>query len=607
MTLGKARSCSSMEDINGYVKELDSRLSALIDPLETTIRRVEPNFLELGKELQKVNSNAEELTRLSVDTAQSVGDESEQNALANIGGFAQQSLEMLETCQSEVTGSLNSVSSVIEHLERLQKLCPVIKTIAKTLNIVALNIAMESSRTEKGEEMFSFFVNEIKELSIRVNEISRGIREDSGNAKLKQMEIYGEVIERKELLSEIAEVAHNMVKENIAGIEHLLDISARALEEAGERSQKISKHIGEIVVAIQFHDITRQQLEHVIDAIKDIKDQYNSDLSTSGKDALKSEMLSKAYSILNVQAAQIKQVIEEIQGAYQNIAQSFSMIGKEIDELISRTTDIWSRSSNLGEKKNPFEALMSGFTKLGRILDQGYGLAKKIEEAMLSSSETASRLFTLIGKVEDISSDLHIKAINAIIMSNKMGQDGKTHAILAQDVTEISKESNEFAIKVVDVINSISELANELSCLSSDKEVKIEGENKEQHAGMNAGIERISNAYRKFQEDASMTFEHSNSLKEMISKTENRLSFLNDLVIELSDYLNLLEEALQTLTPFKQDIDQKEDSVEDIARYTMKVERDIHTTVINDNAMPQEITRQNESGATNLGDNVELF
>ena len=146
-----------MENPDEYVSKTNLKLSELIDPLESILSNVEPNFLQLGQELQTIHNDSEKLAGLSVSAAQSIGGESEQSSLTSIGEFAKDSLSRLETCRSEVTGSLDNVLKVVQHLEKLQSLCPVIKTIAKTLNIIALNIAMESSRTRRGEEMFSFF------------------------------------------------------------------------------------------------------------------------------------------------------------------------------------------------------------------------------------------------------------------------------------------------------------------------------------------------------------------------------------------------------------------------------------------------------------------
>ncbi len=595
------------EDLTEYMHETNLRLSKLVEPLELILKDVEPNFLQLGKEFQSIHSDTDALTQLSVHAAQAVGGGSEQDFLTRVGDLAGQSLEQLERCRAEVTGSLTNVEEGVRYLEQLQKMCPVIRNIAKTLNIIALNIAMESSRSRESQEMFSFFVNEIKELSNRVNAISRDIHEDSGTARLKQLDIYRSVAERRNKLAEIAGTGDKMLKDSIKRIEQLMGISAKALEETGERSRVISGHMGEVVVALQFHDITRQQIEHVIEAIQDIKKKYDGKFLQTINEPAKAEVLSQTMSILTLQAAQVRQVIEEISEANENLSNSFCEIGNEIEALVEGTANLCSKNSIDGEKENPFEALLSGFTNLGSILERGHDLAKKIEEAMFSSSEIASRLSQHISKVEDIASDLHIKAINAIIMSNRMGVEGKTHAILAQDVTEVSKNSNEFVSDVVKIIKSIAELAHELSCLSVNEEEDHQGDNGEKGGKIATSIEQISSTYRKFQEDTSMTFERSKALKDAVLQAESSLSFLRELIDQLAECLKGIEQVIQLLDTFKGKRDDPDGDFDKVSeRYTMQIERDVHEQIIEESSNTGRNFEEKKE-CDYFGDNVELF
>lgn len=589
-----------MENVIKYIHETISRLSHVTEPLERILKDVEPYFLQLGQELQGIYSDTEKLTRLSNKTAQIAGGDSSDGFLTNVEALAEQSLEKFERCRIEISGSLQYVETSVQYLDKFQKFYPVIRSISKSLNIIALNIAMESSRSQEGEEMFSFFVREIRDLSKRVNEISRQIRDDSERARLTQANILESVMERRDALTHIAAAAHRMVKDSVKRIENLLNMSAIALEKAGKCSGEISRNIGEVVTSIQFHDISRQQIEHVIEAIRDIEKKCREEISQQNVDTGGPEVLSEARSVLRVQEAQMEQVIREIREAHDRIASSYGEIGHEIEILVEETANLWSTNSNYLDKENAMEALVSGYVELNRILEQGHDLVKQVEKAMLSSSEVASRLTLNVNRIEDISFDLHLKAINAVIMSNRLGEKGKAQSVLAQDVTEISKKSNTFASQVVDIIRSISELAYDLSSLSKDNV-------SDDKTGMD--MEQIMGAYRNFQKDSSLTVERAGSLKEMISQCKTRLSFFMELIDQLTVCLSMLKEIIQLLEPFTiQKDEQGSDFDQTSKRYTMEIERNIHADVFSykDDADLYEDTKEKKE-YNDLGDNVELF
>lgn len=589
-----------------HIHEEIRRMSDLAGSLGSILENVEPHFLQLGRELRTIHSDADRLTQLSVQSAQAVGGGSDGGFLRDVGAVAGESLKRLDVSRTDVAESLEHVGSGIRHLETLQHMCPVIRNIAKTLNIIALNIAMESSRSREGEEMFSIFVREIKALSGRVNEISHRIRDDSERARARQLDIFQSVEKRRTDLARIGDEADRMVKDSLNRIELLLKMSAGALEEAGKRSQEISRHIGEVVASIQFHDITRQQIEHVMEAIRDIVKRCGE--GTDGDpETADSEVLGRARSVLSIQAAQIKQVIEEIRQAHANTSTSFAEIGREMDALVKETTDLWTKNSGDGEEKNPMERLVSNFTGLRGILEQGQDLAKQMEEVLLSSSEAASGLSVHIHRIEDISFDLHIKAINAIIMSGRMGRAGRAHAILAQDVTEISKKSDEFASRVVKVIRSISELAHESSGFSTDETEGGTGDGNSGKTGID--MEQVLSAYRSFQEDASLTFEQSNTLKERIYESEAGLSFLTEYMDQLAGCLDRLNRTIHSLDAFTGNGNDGESGHDHgTERYTMKIERDVHEKVFEKTENTAWNPEERVSGEPDdFGENVELF
>ena len=599
-----------MNEISRIIQETLIRISELKTPLVMVSTESEPQFVNLGNNLQDIFSGAEGLTDLTRETARMIDGESSDNILSNIGDFSRTSLSKLEACREEVTNVLPKVETCSLNLKRLHSMCPVIRTIAKKLNIVALHISMESSRSRECEEMFTFFVKEIKQLASKVHEISVRIRDDSEKAKTSQVADFSSISDRKEMLSSLADSAHHSVNENINYMEDLIKMALKTMRRAEIHSNKISSLIGDVVVAIQFHDIVRQQIEHVVETLEEIGTFFeDTDCESSSDDNLKN-LLTKTYSVLSLQVEQISQVTREIHDAHKKIQRSFHEIGNEVDALVGGMIGLSESTGDIRQTGNPFEQLISGLSQLDKIMSHGKEMAGMIDYNLKQSAETAENLASNLTQMEDISMDLHIKAINALIMSKRLGAEGKTLSVLAEDVTEVSLDSNEFVLDVVEILKAIGSLATNMSCVSSDDDATDQD-------NLSKGINTISVVYDDFLRKSSQSVEQSKLLRKKIFHLESELEFLRKMEETLSRQQKNINEIIENITPY---IPEDSIAVSDIEhlseRYTMEIERGIHNKALNKNSAysesPRDANSKNIDASENndedyLGDNIDLF
>ncbi|MBN2419577.1 MAG: methyl-accepting chemotaxis protein, partial [Deltaproteobacteria bacterium] len=496
---------------------------------------------------------------------------------------------------------------------RLYDMCPVIKTIAKKLNIVALHISMESSRSRECEEMFNFFVQEIKQLAEKVHEISIKIRDDSERAKKNQVADFSSITDKKEILSSLADNAHSSVEDNVHHMEDLIKMALKTMRRAEIHSQKISSLISEVVVAIQFHDISRQQIDHIVETLEEIETSFNdkSGEQKSGEDLVAS--LVKTYTVLSLQVEQLNQVTKEIQDAHKKIQRSFHEIAHEVDSLVNGMIGFSENTDGLTYAGNPFEQLISGLVQLDKIINQGKEMAGMINYNLKQSSETAENLSAHLTDMEDISMDLHIKAINALIMSKRLGVEGKTLSILAEDVTEVSLDSNEFVLDVVEILKAIGDLSADMSCVSVNEDSSPDVNTKDQE-NLSGSIDMISEVYGDFIEKSKMSVEQSKNLRKKILHLESELDFLDKMETTLSSQQASLKKIMENITPFITKENILSDDYKTLQeRYTMEVERGIHNKTLKKG--PSHLQKHEGKNTKNintpeeeyLGDNIDLF
>lgn len=604
--------------------------------LTRAIGQVEDDFIMLGNSLQQISKGAKDLSLDIEKAAVSIGEDSTNSLLGTIGTLASESVVEFDNSREVISTQLSQMKKGFGSLEKLSSICPVIEQTGLTLHVVGLNIAVESCRSTMSQEMFSSFVNEIKQLSTEIFTIAGDIEKDSTLAGKQQMENYAVMEKDLEKILSVKEEAEETVTMMTKKIEEVLGYSADSLHRTHERAKAISKRVDDVVVSIQYHDIIRQQIEHIESALKDLTEMAE---SLDGKKK-KSEIILKAarmYRILKLQIKQLKEVIREIEATYANCENAFFNLTDDISHLVEEVEliDVQGEQNAPCDRRfgveQSFTNLKSGLTELLHLIEEGDGLEERIRSQAGSAYETSALLSEHIGKVRGISMELHLKALNAIIKSAHLGEEGRTLEVLAQEVNKLSRQSNGFVSEVVDILELSNRCAKAMTdeldhdhYSGTDKENKpllpeksdetskalsqnlplkperdlkqggslLDGKNIEkikpvdgQNTRMSGaeqkleqGIIAITNAYDKFTRDSKKAIHRSQELKNMIEDSRKSLVFLKGLTDTMHEICDQME-ALTKLFTFTEkhrlsnDLEELHKLKE---RYTMKLEREIH-------------------------------
>ena len=611
------------------IENIVKLLNELRQVLKRILEEAEIKFLRLCQDLQSVASDTDQFTQLTIKAVKEITGGSDEDFFGRIRILINKSQEELGNCRNEISGNLNIIKNNSNYLQKLSATSLVIKTIAKNLSIIAVNIGIESSRSRDCEQMFAVFVKELQELARLIKDVSLNIREDSEIARLNQLVVLKGITGRQRQLAKLTSESDKAVQESIRKIEKLINISTEALESAGRHSQEISRQINEIIVAIQFHDIVRQQIEHVLESFLDVEKICNEESLGAGAEYDKDRLFGRVQSILAVQAAQMEHVVSEIEGVHTKTMEAFEKIGDEVGMLVKGTSRLEQGDMSEIGTAGPFAAFKSSIENLSHLLGQCYVLRSQVKETIRQSSEIVSRLTAHLHQIEDIGSDLHIKAINSILLSMRLNENGKTLVILAQEVTGVSTKSNKFVWEVVEILKSIKEMADKLIHASSgEKETLNHDDNPE--SALTEGIRLVSHLYDCFLENCSISRESSIAINDEILTVESNLSFLTEMKSQISGCLKRLQDVVIELESFS---DGSTDEFEQIAeRYTMDTERGVHNRTFcgtddfkdsskerpkNEMDMPEvheqpndgifDLTAEDDEDSDYLGDNVELF
>ncbi len=591
------------------VTRIGSQLSGLSQSIASLMADVEPDFLKIGQKLQGIYSESEELSQMVMDAVEFVDNGTDDMSLANVGELAQESVEKLKSFQSEISESLESLYSGRRHLEKLSGLCTQTDKIPLLLNVIALNIAIESNRSEKSNEMFAAFIEEVKHLSKQMGAISQALYDDTESTRLQQINSQEKLSKHLNQLSNLSGSAEKIVDEATSEIRQLMDTSLSSLKKAGACSSDIASQVSQIVMAIQFHDIVRQQIEHVVMALSDAEKLCTRPPRDADHDFSLNDTVSRAYLIVELQNAQIQNAVSEIDDAYRKILNAFEAIEINETELVRCMGRSITNIADENKAKSPFSVITASLESLNDLMSDADNLNRQVEKAFSEATEATSELSKHIEDVQKLSLDLHRNAMNAIIKSAHLGDLGCTLEVFAKEVARTSDNTNNFTEGVTEIISKIKKLRGGLKKEPSNIHEQNSLTDKTSEITLHQSKQTISNAYHMFLENSSMTSKLSQKLESSIANAKSELSFMPEFSNKMTLLLKQSEALLQQIDRWRRADHQNTATggSDTSKRYTMESERAVHLSL--NEEMPatglSEIAP--EDSANDINSNIDLF
>lgn len=519
--------------------------------LATKNKEAEQHFLHLGEELQRLYTETVSLTQSADRAVKTVS--SDNNISAIIKDISDQILSRFNGVKSVNMEILSQAQQVSARLSQLAVEVPEIRKIDKQLWILGSNMAVQSSGNPHTQQLFGEYSEDLKKFSKSIKGIILDFVEDLGGMNESVQQVQSSIRSETQRLDELITDSKNNIADATQQLEALLADSAMKIGVIEERSKDMSAGVADIVTSIQFNDITRQQIEHVIEGLDE--------LSPAGTPF-------EVYKSMRVQSAQLELVVNTLHNAVQTISSAF-------DNIVSCGTEIASQysasHSRRGSSDTPFLKIKTALQELEYLLELSAKLRAKSTHSLESATIASIRLSSHLEKMTEITGDLNLQAINALVMSRNIGQGGASLVALSKEVHSLSKESTVTVDGVIRALKQVGTLTAELRTTMDDVE-EIDNSNQ-----IKDGFDTIDEIAVAYGESIGQTSTLASQLKQNANQISSASAFIENLADAIEKdkrQLNHSAEVLSAHVEGDSDLD-----TDFRKRYTMESERLIHDRV----------------------------
>ena len=361
----------------------------------------------------------------------------EQNRLTGGGGLAERARADLQTGLAEAEERLLMLGRTCGAMRRLHGQGQQMQRVASLLEVSGYGFAVESARSAARQLAFSAFVTELRRLAAKVAALGEAIAEQARSAEEESERLGRTMTANLAELGKLTERADRTVRETALRVESVLNASWTALQEAERDTARIASHASDAVYHLQFGDIVRQKLEHVAEAFEQAGPEH-------------------ADHVLSVEAGQLELVGEEIASARQQLDHAFAGLAEETRRLAGTIGRFGGEGQEGEAGADPLAELRAALGNIEELERRGGELCAGARATFDRAMETAGHLSRYLAEVEEINRQMHRQALNAIVKTALLGDEGRTLEVLSMHIQRVFGESNDLVAETVGVIESLA-------------------------------------------------------------------------------------------------------------------------------------------------------
>jgi chromosome segregation ATPase len=525
-------------------------------------------FLPVGAQLMELQTRAREIAAQTASISQLLTqDEGSLGMLGDVLNAAGES-------QSEA-GIVATVEGIEASAKAIRQTIGVVVRLVNTFDVLGMMTRIESSRFESDGSTFAGLADAVTGLSRQIRE-RIAVTADSATVLLQST--LGAVSQVRQVAQTRRENLGPLTRQTGAGLVQMKDQRTRvsqANEQLAARFGGVSRALGDLVTALQSHDIVRQQIEHVLDALR------------------QADGAANLFGIARLQAAQLNHARATFENSVGRVGDALGQIERNIDDVAEESARLLGDSE--ADKTSCFSAVEAGLSSVLAILDSNAAADKRLADVAVSFHGSVSDISQTVAGVHAIGIEMQRIALNAAIQAARLGPRGGALEIAAGAIQNLAREVEGASDDIEKRLNQIRDGAVALDEATS----ALTGAD-----GRIGELRKSASALRGVQESArggyAETMESIAGLKRQVRETIAGFGRQNEPLENLSQASEMLR-GVSNLAP----AGSAEIAAPLAAQYTMQSERAVHEALHEGVPLPDAL--EDSAAAPSADCDVEFF
>jgi hypothetical protein len=583
-----------------YRKELVAKLDYFLKQLQQFLNISETDFLIIGAKLRDYQNLCNRINNLAKNIIQTIGTEILSSGINELGFLINTIGEHLTNASQSIEKEKNDLLKIQNKLSYIEDGLDGFDKIVKTLRMLGISSKIESARLNLMDGGFFLLAETVEKMSIQIGERKQSI-------KVKSKHLVQQVTKSfLDILGLETDQENQNTKFKYSAVSSLDSfkqknfICVNAIEEINIVGTKLTEYLRNIVEAIQFHDISRQQLQHVSEVIVEMKQKVSENEDDND------ELFSHIYDNSQLQASQLNSTLQDFTKSVLSIIGSLQEVESgthQLFELSQKITGFESSQNNI--KHDLFEQELIFITDS---LQKSLLIDQNLDTSISDILTVVTDLVKQIETIEEVGDEIELIAINARVKAIHLGTDGEALSVLAEAIQKLSIDAKGQTVEIFELLKTVDNLSGNMrSEFTSDSHQSTIKLMQTTLGDMNRLVASIK--------------EVGNTATTEINELDGIVSFFNDELQSTINNISIHVSAKQILSPLTTELHSVSDELQSrfkidsqrikntnniIGKYTMQSEREVHT----------KFTKASDDEAGNIGiinnsdefgDNIELF
>lgn len=474
----------------------------------------------------------------------------------------------------------NQTDGVSHHLARLRK-------GIEEVRVLAMNAKIQASHLPSGHGDMAVFTVEIARLgALALASVDRTEARLGGLRKMLSAAAT-EVLAFDRAKTGELDVVRTRLQDGLGTMAQRRESAARSAARVGERTAEVAGHIAAAVGQMQINDIAAQRIAHVSAALRMIGGVLN---PASGADGWLAEIDPRrraplAATVLRLQAVQLIRTRDEFIARVGDLAARMVHLADNARGVLAMAREAFGARGGGTSFVGELERQIAATGELLRRMDE---TGRTVRKLMTTTSADFAGMSDDLGTIRSIDADMRVMGLNATLRCGRLGVAGRALGVVAQELRNCSKRTEEQARHLGSALAEAMALA---SHLADDDAGAADALNAAALGAMEESVRALESLGTALDDALSGLDAEVATIARSLDRAAHDLDVGPVVGRALSDAAAQLEAAADELDPARSDPGAVRAEVERLlsAHYTMDSERMVHELFADDAETPSEV------------------